>query len=89
MWTARTIDRSARTSPAGACAFRLPCEIEVVCIGGDFGIDLVGFPTGHTITRCRVDGCVPEPASLVLLGTGLGLGAAFISRRRRKSRANA
>jgi len=52
--------------------------------GGDFFIDLVNFPEGSNITMVASTE-VPEPASLMLLGTGLGLGAAFISKRRQTS----
>ena len=57
------------------------CDIEL-CFGGDFFIDLIGFPEGSNITAVASTDA-PEPASLVLLGTGLGLGAALIQRRKR------
>jgi len=56
------------------------------CFGGDFSIDLVGFPLGSNISMlAAAPDAVPEPATLVMLGTGLGLGAALIARRQRKS----
>jgi hypothetical protein len=57
--------------------------IDEICTGGHFFVDLIGVPNGTTIDMVASE--TPEPASLVLLGTGLGLGAALVSRRRRKS----
>jgi len=59
-------------------------DLEIICFGGDFSIDLIGFPVGSNITMVASTE-VPEPASLMLLGTGLGLGAAYISKRRHTS----
>jgi hypothetical protein len=54
-----------------------------LCFGGDFLIDLVGFPQGSRITLLAdVNSEVPEPMTLTLLATGLAVGAA--ARRRTK-----
>lgn len=85
LWNTRTIDQfGAHFAGGGIASGVCTGDIDVVCLGGDFGIDLIGFPEGTNITAVASTE-VPEPASLVLLGTGLGLGAALISRRRRKS----
>jgi len=48
-----------------------------------FSVDLIGFLEGSTVSMStQPDDVVPEPASLMLLGTGL-TGLAFARRRRR------
>ena len=79
VWGNRTIDQFGAQFVGGGLASGF-CDIEF-CFGGDFAIDLIGFPTGSNITMVASTE-VPEPASLMLLGTGLGLGAAYISKRR-------
>jgi hypothetical protein len=82
VWGNRTIDQFGALFAGGGIASGV-CDVE--CFGGDFAIDLIGFPEGSNITMVASTE-VPEPASLMLLGTGLGLGAAFVSRRQRKSK---
>jgi hypothetical protein len=55
--------------PSGFCGFEGPCT------GGEFAIDLVGFPDGTTAVVTMDATTVPEPASLLLLGTGLAIAA--------------
>ena len=57
------------------------CDIEFGCDGGEFIIDLVGFPTDTRITMLAGTE-VPEPMTLTLVATGLALGAAARRRRR-------
>lgn len=82
LWDSRTINVLGAQFVGGGIASGV-CfgEIDVFCEGGDFGIDLIGFPAGSNVTM--IASAVPEPASLMLLGTGLGLGAAFMSKRKR------
>lgn len=80
VWNSRTIDQFGALFAGGGLASGF-CDGE--CSGGHFAIDLIGFPAGTNITAVASTE-VPEPASLVLLGTGLGLGAALIARRQRK-----
>jgi hypothetical protein len=55
-----------------------------LCFGGDFLIDLVGFPQGTRMTlHADLASEVPEPMTMTLLATGLVLGAG--ARRRRRS----
>jgi len=82
LWNTSSIDQFGAHFAGGGIASGV-CDIEF-CFGGDFFVDLIGFPEGTNITAVASTE-VPEPASLMLLGTGLGLGAAFISRRQRKS----
>jgi hypothetical protein len=51
------------------------------CFGGDFLIDLVGFPVGTTMTMTADAAPVPEPATLTLVATGIGMA---LARRRRR-----
>jgi len=82
LWNTSSIDQFGAHFAGGGIASGV-CDIEF-CFGGDFFVDLIGFPEGTNITAVASTE-VPEPASLMLLGTGLVLGAAFISRRQRKS----
>jgi hypothetical protein len=85
LWSISNIDAfGAQFAGGGIASGVCTGDIEVFCVGGDFFVDLIGFPEGTNITAVAATD-VPEPASLVLLGTGLGLGAALLSRRHRKS----
>jgi hypothetical protein len=85
VWGNRTIDQFGAQFVGGGIASGVCTgDVEIFCVGGDFAIDLVNFPEGSNITMVASTE-VPEPASLMLLGTGLGLGAAYISRRRHTS----
>jgi hypothetical protein len=61
-----------------------PCNFDgEFCFGGDFLIDLVGFPQGTRMSMVADEASeVPEPMTLTLVATGLALGAA--AKRRRK-----
>ncbi len=59
--------------------------IEGPCTGGEFGIDLVGFPDGTTAIVTMSASEVPEPATLLLVGPGLALAAKARRRWRRKA----
>jgi len=84
VWSVHTADAFGAHFAGGGLAPFSCGEIGSFCNTGDFFIDLIGFPNGTTIDAVFATDA-PEPASLVLLGTGLGLGAALISRRHRKS----
>jgi hypothetical protein len=58
------------------------CDPEFGCSGGEFIVDLIGFPEETRITMVANDTPIPEPMTLTLLATGLGLGV--VARRRRK-----
>ena len=61
------------------------CEGELcVPFGGEFIVELVGFPTGTVIDMVVNETEVPEPMTLTLLATGLALGAG--ARRRTQKR---
>ncbi len=62
--------------PSGFCD-----EIEG-CFGGEFIVELVGFPEGTIIDMTAAASAVPEPMTLTLVATGLALGAG--ARRRNK-----
>jgi hypothetical protein len=80
-WTSRTINQFSALFAGGGIppAF---CEGEF-CSGGEFIVELVGFPNGTVIDMTGNPNEVPEPMTLTLLATGLALGAG--ARRRRKN----
>jgi hypothetical protein len=60
-----------------------PCNFDgEFCFGGEFIIELVGFPQGTIIDMTAAATAVPEPATLTLVGTGIAMAVA--RRRRRK-----
>jgi len=63
------------------------CEGEL-CIpfGGEFIVELVGFPTGTVIDMVVNETEVPEPMTLTLLATGLALGASARRRTKKEGR---
>jgi hypothetical protein len=75
-------------SPTGEGAFFqgggiAPCNFDgEFCFGGEFIIELVGFPQGTLIDMTAAATAVPEPATLTLVATGIGIAVA--RRRRRK-----
>jgi hypothetical protein len=60
--------------PSGECPF------EGECVGGEFIVELVGFPEGTSVDMAA-SGVVPEPMTLTLLATGLALGVGMRRRR--------
>jgi hypothetical protein len=58
-----------------------PAICDVECFGGEFIIELVGFPEGTIIDMTAAANAVPEPATLTLVVTGIGI--AFARRRRK------
>jgi hypothetical protein len=54
------------------------------CSGGEFAVDIIGFPEGTTVSMTADVTAVPEPASLMLIGTGLALAAGRARRRVRR-----
>jgi hypothetical protein len=61
-----------------------PCNFDGdLCFGGEFIIELVGFPQGTVIDMTAAATAVPEPATLTLVATGIAMAVA--RRRRRKS----
>jgi hypothetical protein len=81
-WNSRTIDQFGAQFIGGGIAPAI-CDGEFGCFGGEFIVELVGFPEGTTIDMTAAANAVPEPMTLTLLATGLALGAGARRRRRK------
>jgi hypothetical protein len=83
LFTTLTIDQfGAQFIGGGILPEECVGEIEVICFGGHFFVDLIGFPDQTRVTMAAA-AAVPEPMTLTLLATGLALGAGARHRRRK------
>jgi hypothetical protein len=71
--------------PSGSCELDGEPELAVSqvpnCFGGEFLVDVIGFPNGTEIAMTAAATAVPEPTTIALLVSGLA-GAALRRRRR-------
>jgi hypothetical protein len=84
-WNIRFIDQFGAQFIGGGIPSGFCDEIDG-CFGGEFIVELVGFPEGTIIDMTAAANEVPEPMTLTLLATGLAIGAAARGRTKKEGR---